>query len=449
MALYQRNDQTVQTTLNQAVYQQLFCLQMPATQLADHVQEAFLGNPLLAFDEAEETLPAVKGSGSDIIRLENAPSSHWDIHAYEDRNVTEPAEYRKSYTDHLTEQLGQLRGLDKNTAALCRYIINSLDPNGYLDCPISTLAQELDVPLFLMQQALFIVQMLDPIGSGARDLSECLVLQLAQKSDFNELDLHMAKYGLAELAKCNYSKLAKMFGTGLAQVKASAEVLRSLNPIPSQGFSSSEETEYIIPEASIEVDGESIVISVNGSASPRIKLDEYYCSLMNDANYTEAQEYLKGKLDDAKNLISGLEFRRSTVIRVLETVVAIQKDFFLNGAALKPITMSELSDELGLSVSTVSRAIKDKYVMFGCSPIALKDLLSQRISNTLLDEISADKVKAELLSIIKAENKEKPLTDEMISKLLSEKGIYLSRRTVAKYRYKANIPPASQRRRRK
>lgn len=259
----------------------------------------------------------------------------------------------------------------------------------------------------------------------------------------------MAKYGLAELAKCNYSKLAKMFGTGLAQVKASAEVLRSLNPIPSQGFSSSEETEYIIPEASIEVDGESIVISVNGSASPRIKLDEYYCSLMNDANYTEAQEYLKGKLDDAKNLISGLEFRRSTVIRVLETVVAIQKDFFLNGAALKPITMSELSDELGLSVSTVSRAIKDKYVMFGCSPIALKDLLSQRISNTLLDEISADKVKAELLSIIKAENKEKPLTDEMISKLLSEKGIYLSRRTVAKYRYKANIPPASQRRRRK
>lgn len=448
MALYQRNDQTVQTTLNQAVYQQLFCLQMSAIQLSEYVQEAFLSNPLLSFEEAEK-LPDPPSTNNHIIKIENAPSAYWDIQAYTEHVQQEPAEYQKTYTDHLTEQLGQIKGLDKNTAALCRYIINSLDSNGYLDCPVSTLAAELGVPLFQMEQALYVVQMLDPIGSGARDLSECLVLQLAQKSDFNELDLHMAKYGLAELAKCNYSKLAKMFGTGLAQVKASAEVLRSLNPIPSQGFSSSEETEYIIPEASIEVDGESIVISVNGSASPRIKLDEYYCSLMNDANYTEAQEYLKGKLDDAKNLISGLEFRRSTVIRVLETVVAIQKDFFLNGAALKPITMSELSDELGLSVSTVSRAIKDKYVMFGCSPIALKDLLSQRISNTLLDEISADKVKAELLSIIKAENKEKPLTDEMISKLLSEKGIYLSRRTVAKYRYKANIPPASQRRRRK
>lgn len=445
MILRQQNKQTLSSTLNQSVYQQLNCLQIPAGQLAEYVQEAFVSNPMLTFDESQPEQNLC--DGGDVIRTKPRRFTGGSVSPEYAQWQLETAVCQQSYTDHLLEQLGQIRGLDKNTAALCRYIICSLDSRGYLDCPVSELAEDLGVPLFDMEQALFIVQSLEPVGNGAHDLSECLVLQLAQSRQLNELNLHIAKYGLELLAKNDYTGLARMFHASIAEVQRAAEVIRALNPIPSRGFATGEAMEYVIPEAEISVENGSIVISFNKRTDAHVKLDEYYCSLMNDPNYAEAQDYLKSKLDEAKNFIAGLEFRRSTVGRIIEEIVNLQKDYFIRGAALYPVTMSELGEKLGLSVSTISRGIKDKYILFGASLLPVKNLMSPGVQSAQGESISADRIKMELSRIVQAEDKEKPLSDEMISTALSTLGIELSRRTVSKYRMQANIPPASKRKR--
>ena len=453
MPLEQHLEQAQKLVLTQAMQQSLHCLQMSALELRSYLQEAALSNPLLEVEDlplGELPPEAVDSSGVElgedlpIERREqliwDAPSGESDFSAYVSR--------QESFTDYLNSQLGQMSLLDAGTLARCRYLVGCLNSAGYLDCSLSELAQEVDQSLFDMEQALFIVQALDPPGTGARSLSECLLLQLAQSSAFTEVNIHLVQSGLSLLAENDISGLAALLHVSQAEAQAAADTIRSLNPIPSRGFYTESRIPFVIPEATIRPMGDRAVIEMNTHILPRVSLNEEYCALIGRADLKDAQLYLREKLAEAKSLLNHLEGRSDTLFRLLSAVVEIQQAHFMEGEPLQPMTMRQLADRLDLNISTVSRAVKDKYIQFDGKVLPLRSLFSLSLPTADGQDVSADTARQHLRRFITAEDPAAPLSDEALRQALAGVNILLSRRTVTKYRSELGIPAASARRRR-
>ncbi|MPM47376.1 RNA polymerase sigma-54 factor [bioreactor metagenome] len=288
------------------------------------------------------------------------------------------------------------------------------------------------------------MQALDPPGVGARSLSECLLLQLAQGGEFTEVNIHMIRFGLPLLAEGDYAGLAKLLGVSPAEARRAGDVVRALNPIPSRGFCDRRGTALIAPEAVIRRAGDGLVIEMNEGAVPRVSLNREYCNLVGDPGCQEAQLYLKEKLAEAKNLMNNMESRHETLFRLLCALVREQEGYFLRREDLLPMTMEQMAQRLNLNVSTISRAVKDKYVQFDGRIFPLRKLFS----TALPTGGSAEAARSRLRRFVEAEDPDRPLSDEALAQALSGVGFSLSRRTVAKYRGELSIPPASQRRKR-
>lgn len=448
MQFIQKLEQAQKLSLTPTMRQALECLQLPAMDLLQYVQEAALENPML-----EVELPALTSVSLDAPTSETTVTQYdsWDDcfarrrtdSADADPLAAAPAE-AASLRDHLLSQIGQTALIDASLQPLCRFLVDCLDSRGYLDCPLDALAQETGQPLFLMEQALFAVQMLDPPGVGARSLSECLMLQLSQGPHFNALTLGLVRDGLEQMAKKQYAELAKQFHTDKKTILEAMGVIARLNPIPSQGFGSHDYDAFVIPDALITGQSGNLTVELNTAALPRITIDSHYRALLETTDDPELGEYLRGKLQQANGLLRGVQARGQTLQRLLRYVTACQRDYF-SGGELHPMTIQSAAEALEISPSTVSRAVQDKYIQFGGRVLPLRGLFSTPAAYGE-EELSSVAVKQRLRALVQKEDPAHPLSDEELAAALAESGVTISRRTVAKYRGQMKIPPISQRR---
>lgn len=443
-------EQSQRLALSQSMQQSLQCLALPVQDLCSFLEEAALSNPLL---EVETPRPETLETGQAVNAAEERIPLEFRDEPFRSRrrepdggsDFTALVSHPPTFAEYLNEQLGQMRQLSGEMLELCRFLVGCLNSAGYLDCPLEELAAEAGESTFHMEQALFVVQALDPPGTGARSLEECLLLQLAQTKEFTELNIHLIRSGLPLLAEKDYTALSRQLNAPPAKIRRAAEVIRSLNPIPSRGFYTETPTSYVVPEAAIRVENNRIIVEMNDRALPRVSLDSSYCAMLGNADCREAQPYLREKMAEAKGLMGNLQKRRSTMARLLEAVTRIQRDYFLCGKPLVPMTMRQLAEELELNFSTVSRAVREKYIEYGGKVIPLRSLFSASLQTTDMGVVSAESAKQQLRRFISAEDSRSPLSDEALSDALASVGILISRRTVAKYRSALGIPTASAR----
>ncbi|MDY4965663.1 MAG: hypothetical protein SO100_04815 [Dysosmobacter sp.] len=279
---------------------------------------------------------------------------------------------------------------------------------------------------------------------GARDLSECLLLQLAQGKHFTEENIHLLRSGLPLLAEEDWDGLARLLGVSRERAKRDAEVIRGLNPIPSRSFASAERPVYLVPEATVSCRDGEVIIKMERGSQPKVELNPYYCALLDSAE-GETRDYLHRRMAEANELISGLQSREKTLRQILGAIVKGQRDFFLKGAALASLTMQQVAEELGLSTSTVSRAVKDKYLSFQGRSLALRSFFVAALPTG--EGVSPQTAREHIRRFIAAEDPALPLSDEVLREALGNLGINASRRTVAKYRGEMGIPSSTQRKR--
>ena len=452
MQLEQRQTLSQKLVLTQTMRQSLDCLQLSAPELSEYVQEVALSNPLLdvqspTYYETElpsEAAPAAREP------LEVREADSWrgvTSSGMEDvQDFTAFLTREKTFRDHLTEQIGQMKLVDDELLRLCRFLIDCLDERGYLDCPLEELSREFDIPLFSLEQALFAVQMLDQPGVGARNLSDCLTLQHAQERSLDPLALKIARDGLELLGKRNFSSLAVLLGVSVGEARAAAAKILALNPIPSRSFAGSEQIAYVAPDAEYSEQQGQLVIELNARILPPLSVNAHYAALMNSSDDPEVQRYVKEKLSEAQALIKGVHTRCDTLVQMLTLIGREQHGFFCGGEALLPVTMQQLSEKMGVSTSTVSRAAQNKYIQFQGRIIPVRSFFTTAIRPAAA--VSSHAVKQRLQSLIRAEDPAAPLSDEALRLALSALGIEVSRRAIAKYRAEMDIPSSSQRKKR-
>ena len=450
MKLEQTQALTQKLALTQSMRQSLDCLQLSAPELNEYLQELALSNPLLDVQAPtyyETELPNESPSlDREAVLLHGEEAWHSTLRGTEDTpDITAFLTREKTFRDHLNEQIGQMKLVDDESLRLCRFLIDCLDERGYLDCPLEELSQEFDIPLFSLEQALFAVQMLDPPGVGARDLSECLTLQLAQSRSFDAHALAIARSGLELLSKRDYSGLAAMLGVSVSEAKQAAARVLALNPIPSRSFAGSEQIAYVAPDATFSLHRWQLVIELNERILPRLSINEEYSALLASSD-PEVQRYVKEKLSEAQALIRGVRTRCDTLLQLITLIADEQRSFLCSGGELLPVTMQQLAEEMNVSTSTVSRAVQNKYVQFQGRVLPIRSFFTTAIRSDAA--VSSHTVKQRLRSLIHAEDPAAPLSDEALRLALSALGIEVSRRAVAKYRTAMDIPSSSQRRRR-
>ena len=271
--------------LTQTMRQSLACLQMSVLELRDYIQEEALSNPLLEISMENYSVPL---SPAGISQRERDDWSGSDIRNSDDghnaSDFTDVYIKEVSFSEHLNQQLGQMKELDERQRSLCKYLIGCLDSRGYLDCDLQDLADESGIPLFDLEQALYVVQMLEPIGVGARSLSENLIIQLANSEHFNEATVHIALSGLELLSTQDYRALAKEMGLSIQQVICAEQVIKALNPIPSRGFAAGEATQYSVPEAEIIIENGQLAIQIDPRhLLPKISINNIYDTTSDDS----------------------------------------------------------------------------------------------------------------------------------------------------------------------
>ncbi|HET7100355.1 MAG TPA: RNA polymerase factor sigma-54, partial [Terriglobia bacterium] len=334
--------------------------------------------------------------------------------------------------DALESQLRYL-SLDSATMAVCRYLIGHLDDNGYLTVDAAFLCKRFNIDRDTFDRSLRIIQSLEPAGVGARSLSECLKLQLQREDAPDEVTLQIIQHHLDDVAAGRIRKIARQLGVGLQRVQQAVDRLKRLNPRPGMAYASSE-PRYVLPDVCVErVNGEYVVL-VNEGFFPRLTVSDQYQRMMAEGGERarQAADYLRNWFQSAVWLVRGIEQRRQTLYRVTRVIVEKQRDFLDRGVDhLKPLTLREVADELGLHESTVSRATQNKYVQTPRGLFPFRYFFPSGV-DSLSGDISAKSVKKRIVELIQRENKQKPLSDQRIADLLREGGIRISRRTVAK-----------------
>lgn len=442
--------QTQQQTLSLSQQQSLKLLQLPLSALQEHLIEASIENPMVDLGQlssSTEAEPVIRQdlSGSRferaLVRRQLAEEDH-----IAPEQSADPA-LEETFTSHLKAQLPQIsKHLPDRYLPMCEFIIESLDRRGYLDEPIDLLAATMGVSVEDAMQALYAVQTLSPLGTGARSLEECLMLQLADGPHFNRYTLALVREDmLMLLAKNDFSAIAKSLQFSLKDAQHYCQVIRSLNPIPSNGFRSVQDDNHaVIPEALIERREGELVVHYNRRALPTIAVNPEYKAIMDTTGDQETKEYLKQNYQQVKKLQQDLEKRESTLVRLIQYILDVQKDYVLDRQpAPSPLSVQEIAQALDLHPSTISRAVKDKYITLNGHTFPLKNLLGAQIGKGI--PVSREMLKICMQRILAAEDKDHPLSDASLSSALETMNIHLSRRTVALYREEFGIPAASRR----
>jgi len=351
--------------------------------------------------------------------------------------------------EHLTRQLTYM-DIAPEIKHICENIIANLDDHGWLSGPLEEITASMggEVTPEDGEEALHLVQSLEPRGVGARDIKECLLLQLdPRRGDYDLLRTLIEKH-FDDILRNKYPKVAREVGCTMEELKEAVEEIGKLNPTPGALFEKST-VPHVMPDLRIEEsDGEYIVL-LNDSWLPPLRISAYYARRLQQKDLDpKTREYLQKKLQNAQGLIAAIEQRRTTVHRVAAEIVKVQRDFFDKGPLhLTPLKMQDIADAVGVHVSTVSRAISDKYAETPRGIYSLKYFFTGGLAKEGGDTESWEVVRQKLLSIVDREDKGNPLSDEDLAKALKEEGIEIARRTVSKYRKSLSIPSSRQRKR--
>lgn len=431
-------------------------LQFTSQELWQYVESQMEANPLLEMEskrESEENIVEIEKKNDEIDWKEYInvydDISYASSYNKDDKETTFES-YVSSQTSLKENLLFQLNLsiLDKKQKAIGEFIIENIDKNGYLTNSIEEVSEQLGVEPKLVENVVKIIQTFDPVGVCARDLKECLLLQLELKGIENPDIRKVVENYLEDLAQNRISKIAKELNLSLQNAQWICDLIKSLEPKPGRGFANdSDEIKYITPDVYLYyVDGEYI-ISVNESSTPRLIINNYYRQLLSRTSDENTSNFLTDRLNSAMWLIRSIEQRRMTIYKVVESILKFQMEFFEKGKqSLKPLTLKDIADDIGVHESTVSRATSGKYIQTPRGLFELKYFFSSGVS-TGDGGISSTSIKSILKEIIEGENPKKPLSDQQIVKILKTKNIDISRRTVAKYRDELGIPSSTGRRR--
>jgi RNA polymerase sigma-54 factor len=368
-----------------------------------------------------------------------------------------------SLTDYLYEQVGMF-SLDELTAKICIHLIGSLDENGYLTRPLPALQDDLafrnnlEVSIEQLENALQYIQKLDPPGVGARDLKECLLLQLKRLS-INPAVKHAIRIiqdYFEEFTRKHFDKLSQRLHLEEEQLKEAFLVISKLNPKPGDTQSTGKSA-YIIPDFILTVtEDEHIEIDLNTRNAPDLKVSPTYRNILKEfvvkqksktgsKDVKEAIQFMKAKIDSAQWFIDAVQQRQVTLLKTMHCIAEKQKQFFISEGdekQLKPMILKDVADVIQMDISTVSRVANSKYVQTDFGIFPLKFFFSEGISTDSGEEVSNREVKKILAELIEAEDKKSPLSDDRLSEILNEKGYNIARRTIAKYREQLHLPVA-------
>ncbi|MDX1651223.1 MAG: RNA polymerase factor sigma-54 [Brumimicrobium sp.] len=476
MALKQSLSQKLEQKLSPQQIQLMKLLQVPTVELDQRIKQEIEENPALeeGKEEFEDEFEQDEYDDSDL----NDDEREFDIDEYlgddepsyktsvnnkgkDDEDRAMPLSSGKSFQERLMAQLN-LQYLDERTVALATFLIGNLDDSGYLERDLEAIvddlafSQNIMVDVEELENALKEVQKLDPPGIGARNLQECLILQMERRlnsSITRYTALQILKDHFEAFTKKHYNKIIQKIEITEEDLKQAIDEIIRLNPKPGGSLKeSSKSLQQIVPDFQItEVDGE-LQLSLNGRNAPDLKLSKGYEKMLR--NYSEgaklkkedkeAMTFVKQKLESAKWFIDAIKQRQNTLLTTMTAIMNYQKEYFLTGdeAKLQPMILKDIAEIVNLDISTISRVANSKYVQTPYGTYSLKYFFSESLSTDSGEEVSTRQVKQILTEAIDAENKRKPLTDEKLAKLLKDKGYNIARRTVAKYREQLNIPVA-------
>ncbi|MBE6081608.1 RNA polymerase sigma-54 factor [Acidilutibacter cellobiosedens] len=449
-------EQAQKLVMTPELRQAIQLLQYNSLELNEYLEIQMESNPMLevANNSIEHENIEELGKEAEDIDWKEFLGKYDDISYTErrDKNIKEVTyenfiSYSPSLKEYLLSQLN-LTNMDEKEKNVGQFIIESVDENGYLAVSLDSIAEELGVSFEYAENVLFQIQTFDPVGVGARDLKECLIIQLIDRKIEDPNVFTVVENYLEDIANNRMMKISKELNIDIKEVQKICDVIRSLEPKPGRGFGgSSDNIRYIVPDITLQhVDGEYIVV-LNDVTGPRLNINSFYKELVSKTNDPQISQFLNSKLNSALWVIKSIEQRRTTIYRVVKSILKFQLDFFEKGEKfLKPLTLKEVADDIGVHESTVSRATNGKYMQTPRGVFELKYFFSSGVSGEKGD-VSAISIKSTLKDLIENENHKKPLSDQQISNLLKEKGISISRRTVAKYREEMNIASSSMRRR--
>lgn len=414
---------------------------MSTLELHEYVEEQLLENPVLEREESYE-----KEEGTRLLqKLEwLAANSRRSPSVYREDtgDLTDIAvdPVHESLYDHLGAQIPW----KYLSPAVCRgveCVLTGLNDNGWLEESAQELALRGGVSCEVIEGAELIVRNMEPAGVGARTLAQCLELQLERRGE-NGLALTIVRNHLEDLAKDHYNQIARITGASREEIQQACRLIRSLDPRPGAAFSSNNLPAYIVPDILVKEEEGRFVVLSSGQDLPRLKLNVYYQELMRDCEEEQVKDYLTKKAKQAHWVIKNIEQRKNTMLRCACCIVDQQMDFFRRGKHfLRPMTLADVASKVGVHESTVSRAIRNKFLQCTWGMFPLGDFFGRAVG---MDEgNSAEQIKAQLRVLIEQEDKRKPLSDQKICDLLARQGMELARRTIAKYRDEMGYPSAS------
>ena len=460
--------QTQKLIMTPELRQAIQILQFNNVELMEFIYKQLEVNPFLESvdNKSQETGPSDERenedsyedrSKNDEIDWREVTEKYDDLSykAYEKNLDTDEKQSFESYTskkmslkDHLMVQLGVSVKTNKEKR-IGEFIIESLDNKGYLGCSLQDISLLLNEDVVEVERVLRMIHTFDPAGVGARSLSECLMIQLKEKGIQDKNAYTIAESYLEDIATNKVQKIAKELKISVTRVQSICDIIKMLEPKPSRGFIvDSDNIRYIVPDVTIEKINDEYIIIVNDNNLPTITISNYYKNMINNFDDKEANKFLSDKLNSSMWLIKSIEQRRMTLYKVTESILKFQRKFFDEGkTALKPLVLKDVADDIGVHESTVSRATNGKYVQTPRGLFELKYFFASSISESDGGGISSTSVKTQIQKLINEEVPQKPLSDQKIAEILSDEGINISRRTVAKYRDEMRIPASSMRRR--
>lgn len=446
-------EQTQKLSMTPELIQAIQILQYNNQELNEYIDKELLENPILEseYHKESDTEIDIDSLRDQLIQADENVEAYkqWESHSTSDEYSYENfVAFNYTLTEFLIEQLhfSSLKGQD---AEIGRYIIENIDDNGYLSMSLEEICSVLDVDLDSCERVLDLIHTFEPSGVGARDLNECLIIQLASLGELTDEIEFIISNRLKDLADNKYALISKDMGISIAEVQGIADLIKTLEPKPGRGFDSDNSIKYILPDIYVEETNGEYVVSANDGSTPSLHISSYYNSLTEEAKSDkELSNYLNNRFNSAMWLMKSIEQRKKTIYNVASAIVQFQNDFFAKGERfLKPLTLKQIAETVGVHESTVSRAINGKYMQCPRGVFELKYFFTGGILNEDGSGVSSNSIKSMIKEFVDAEDDKKPLSDSKISEMLHEKGIDISRRTVAKYRDDIGILPSSKRRR--
>ena len=467
MAINQKQVLSLQQKLSPQQIQMIKLLELPTVQLEQRIKQEIEDNIVLEEEDraAEDEEQPQQISVDEYLREDDTPSYKSRINNYSKDDKQRPVFLTegRSLQEYLIEQLG-FRNLSEREMKLAVYLVGSIDEDGYLRRDLESVADDIAFTIGIetsaeeLEKLLGIIHELEPAGIGARNLQECLLLQMAQ-IPINSRPRRLARKILTayfdEFVKKHYEKLMSRLQVSEDDFREAIAEIRHLSPKPGNLYAEggTDTTPYIIPDFILDYQDGHFTLSLNSYNVPEVRVNRRYMEMIREMvgsdgrvreKDKEAIQFVKNKIDSAKWFISAIKQRHDTLMRTMQTILDYQQEYFKDGdkSKLRPMILKDIADRTGLDVSTISRVVNSKYVQTQFGIILLKSLFSEAMQTDSGEEVSSYEIKNILQECIDDEDKRHPLTDETLMDILNGKGYRIARRTVAKYREMLGIPVA-------